>query len=169
MLTSSEGCQPICRKWSRRICGVACWCLQMFGSSRLLRGLSVFFSSILKKNIVILCQKNFCEISFNNILSFLATIGRVLAAMRPVMNVFVGVFVLLFHTVSSFSPSRPVHGGRLPSTRLSGHKNDDDERYKEALKRTDVRIFMTQRAMQSFIFLLIETRNPHTVRWLEVR
>lgn len=54
--------------------------------------------------------------------------------------------------------------------------NDDPidyERYKAALehntRRTDVRLFLTQRAMQSFINLLITCRDPHTVRWLEVR
>jgi hypothetical protein len=35
-------------------------------------------------------------------------------------------------------------------------------------KRTDVRLFLTQRAIQSFVHLLLETRDPHTVRWIEV-
>lgn len=35
-------------------------------------------------------------------------------------------------------------------------------------RRTDVRNFLTQRAFQSFIFLLIQCRDPHTVQWLEV-
>lgn len=34
-------------------------------------------------------------------------------------------------------------------------------------KRTDLRIFLTQRALQSFIFLLTSTRDPHTVRWMD--
>ena len=59
-----------------------------------------------------------------------------------------------------------------------GGRDDEDgsidyERYKAALehnvRRTDVRIFLTQRAIQSFINLLITCRDPHTVRWLEVR
>lgn len=58
-----------------------------------------------------------------------------------------------------------------------GRDDEDDsvdyERYKAALehntRRTDVRIFLTQRALQSFINLLITCRDPHTVRWLEVR
>lgn len=33
--------------------------------------------------------------------------------------------------------------------------------------RTDIRIFLTQRAIQSFITLLISCRDPHTVKWLE--
>eukprot|EP00977_Amphora_coffeiformis_P023527 scaffold13527_cov202-Amphora_coffeaeformis.AAC.12 len=54
-----------------------------------------------------------------------------------------------------------------------GEGSMDYERYKAALehnvRRTDVRIFLTQRAIQSFINLLITCRDPHTVRWLEVR
>jgi hypothetical protein len=34
--------------------------------------------------------------------------------------------------------------------------------------RTDFRLFLTQRAIQSFIFLLQTVRDPHTVKWLEV-
>jgi hypothetical protein len=56
------------------------------------------------------------------------------------------------------------------------HGNDNKERpqrsYEEALehnkKRTDVRRLLTQRALQNFIYLLVECRDPHTVRWLEV-
>ena len=49
---------------------------------------------------------------------------------------------------------------------------DDERRYQDALSlnkaRTDVRNLLTQRAVQSFIFLLNSCRDPHTVRWLEV-
>jgi len=69
-----------------------------------------------------------------------------------------------------------LFGGGASSNRNS---NDDDgdesirfRSYEEAMahnrKRTDVRIFLTQRAIQSFISLLISTRDPHTVRWMEV-
>lgn len=65
------------------------------------------------------------------------------------------------------------------STNRDNNDNDsssfflvDYERYKAALehntRRTDVRLFLTQRAIQSFIHILIECRDPHTVRWLEV-
>jgi predicted nucleic acid-binding protein len=44
--------------------------------------------------------------------------------------------------------------------------------YSDALARntarTCVRNFLTQRAIQSFTFLLEDCRDPHTVRWLEV-
>lgn len=34
--------------------------------------------------------------------------------------------------------------------------------------RTDVRNFLTQRSIQSFVYLLNQCREEHTVRWLEV-
>ena len=48
---------------------------------------------------------------------------------------------------------------------LSSPYNDDALARNKA--RTDVCNFLTQRAMQSFIHLLIETRDPHTVTWME--
>ena len=35
--------------------------------------------------------------------------------------------------------------------------------------RTDIRNFLTQRSIQSFVYLLNQCREEHTVRWLEVR
>lgn len=35
--------------------------------------------------------------------------------------------------------------------------------------RTDVRNFLTQRAIQSFVFLLAQCRDGHTASWIEVR
>ncbi len=66
----------------------------------------------------------------------------------------------------------------LPSV-LSSHgrrrcclKAANDE-YSDALAhniaRTCVRTFLTQRAIQSFMFLLESCRDPHTVTWFEVR
>ena len=34
--------------------------------------------------------------------------------------------------------------------------------------RTCVRNFLTQRAVQSFLFLLLNCRDPHTAKWLQV-
>lgn len=55
------------------------------------------------------------------------------------------------------------------STRLfySPYNNDNDDALARNKARTDVCNFLTQRAMQSFIHLLIETRDPHTVTWME--
>ncbi len=35
--------------------------------------------------------------------------------------------------------------------------------------RMDLRIFLTQRSIQSFVFVLNQCHEEHTVRWLEVR
>ena len=54
-----------------------------------------------------------------------------------------------------------------------GSEEDGDKDYQDAFarnrKRTDVHLFLTQRAIQSFAHLLMETRDPHTVRWITVR
>ena len=51
--------------------------------------------------------------------------------------------------------------------------SDEHPSYEDALARnkarTDVRNFLTQRAIQSFICLLDHCRDPHTVAWVEVR
>ena len=57
------------------------------------------------------------------------------------------------------------------NTRSNKSKNDDDDgRDVAALNkaRTDIRNFLTQRSIQSFIFLLHQCRDGATVRWLEV-
>lgn len=55
--------------------------------------------------------------------------------------------------------------------RFLASSGDGDSSYEKALARnkarTDVRNFLTQRSIQSFITLLIETRDPHTVTWME--
>jgi len=52
-----------------------------------------------------------------------------------------------------------------------GDGHEDDDRYRDAMSRnrakTCIRNFLTQRAMQSFFFLLESCRDTATVRWLE--
>jgi hypothetical protein len=71
--------------------------------------------------------------------------------------------------------SLAVANTRAPSPsalRLSYWGDGDRARYEDALQhnmmRTDLRMFLTQRALQSFIFLLVSCRDPHTCKWLEV-
>jgi hypothetical protein len=67
----------------------------------------------------------------------------------------------------------PVSFGTARRSLLSFWKTSRTTLYEKALRvahnkaRTDVRIFLTQRSIQSFIFLLIETRDQHTVTWME--
>ncbi len=46
--------------------------------------------------------------------------------------------------------------------RLSAQRDDDGE-----VTAQDVRLFLTQRCIQSFMFLLAATRDLHTVWWLD--
>lgn len=48
------------------------------------------------------------------------------------------------------------------------HDGSHSDALAHNLRRTDPKIFLTQRAIQSFIYLLISTRDPHTVKWMEV-
>lgn len=77
---------------------------------------------------------------------------------------------------SSVATTRPNRLSLTLGALLDDNDNYNDDgmdfqRYQEALdhntRRTDVRIFLTQRAIQSFSNLLITCRDPHTVRWLE--
>jgi hypothetical protein len=49
---------------------------------------------------------------------------------------------------------------------------DDHRHHHDALahnrRRTDPLIFLTQRSIQSFFYLLASTRDPHTIKWIEV-
>ena len=79
------------------------------------------------------------------------------------------------------TPRAPVRSSSLLFLHGKQRPRDDDgdeeeffdfKSYEEALihnqRRTDVRIFLTQRSLQSFIYLLLSCRDPHTVKWLEV-
>jgi hypothetical protein len=52
------------------------------------------------------------------------------------------------------------------------YRGRDDDNYRDVAAlnkaRTDIRNFLTQRAVQSFVFLLSHCRDEATVRWLEV-
>jgi len=79
---------------------------------------------------------------------------------------------LATQSVTTTAAARQQRSWITTTRNLAGRDDDnDDERYQAALahnkRRTDVRIFLTQRALQSFIDLLIGLRHPHTVRWLE--
>lgn len=71
-----------------------------------------------------------------------------------------------FVPLASFGIRR--HCSPTSFLQLSPRDHDD---YENALARnkarTDVKNFLTQRALQSFLYLLIETRDPHTVTYFE--
>jgi hypothetical protein len=97
-----------------------------------------------------------------------------------------GAFVPMVHTTQkSFgSPNvilRPTSvwnnndNGRRSTTTMNkglfGSWENNSDKHEEAkarnLARTCVRQFLTQRALQSFMFLLAECRDPHMCAWIE--
>ena len=78
-----------------------------------------------------------------------------------------------FDTISGFKNIiQQSTGSKLYGKWESYDPSDDNPCYEDALARnkarTDVRNFLTQRAIQSFICLLDHCRDPHTVAWVEV-
>lgn len=47
--------------------------------------------------------------------------------------------------------------------------SDSGEVWVRNKARTDIRNFLTQRSIQSFVYLVKQCREEHTSRWLEVR
>ena len=94
----------------------------------------------------------------------------------PALLLCIALFLSCSIAVQAFVPSLiPTrHSSSTPPHVRRNDDNDDQEekRYQDALAhnqiRTDVNNFLTQRAIQSFIFLLEQCRDPHTVRWMEV-
>lgn len=87
--------------------------------------------------------------------------------------VFYATAMTLCHVgVTAFltTPFSSVSGDRVHPLHVSWW-DKDDESHRAAMQnnilRTDVRNFLTQRSLQSFINLCIECRDPHTVGWLE--
>lgn len=92
--------------------------------------------------------------------------------------------VVVFGISQSFVIN-PTRNGRINCDRNANHNYQHHEHFGSAwddfgdgdencaadwsrlAARTDVRIFLTQRAIQSFVFLLKSCGDPHTVRWLE--
>lgn len=74
--------------------------------------------------------------------------------------------------ISAFMPVPPLvptHHRAQPLYVSWWDRDDESRRAAEQnnIMRTDVRNFLTQRSLQSFIQLCMECRDPHTVKWLE--
>mmetsp|Transcript_33456 Transcript_33456/g.50471 ORF Transcript_33456/g.50471 Transcript_33456/m.50471 type:complete len:433 (+) Transcript_33456:174-1472(+) len=79
---------------------------------------------------------------------------------------------LCHYGVTAFFPAPilTVTGDRSRPLHVSWWDKDDESRQaalQNNIMRTDVRNFLTQRSLQSFISLCIACRDPHTVGWLE--
>ena len=85
-----------------------------------------------------------------------------------------GVTALLGHwMLPSRSSLQQASSTARPAFFNSGEydSNNNDDGHHDALahnlRRTDPLIFLTQRAIQSFMYLLASTRDPHTIKWIE--
>ena len=84
--------------------------------------------------------------------------------LQTVLFVSVTAVTIAFVPHASFGITRR----RTSLLQFAASSSDDYEKPLARNKaRTDVRNFLTQRSLQSFIFLLLETRDPHTVTWME--
>ena len=101
------------------------------------------------------------------LLSFIATtaVVRTTAFLHPSLStprIFKGIEVVKTNDDFSFVSS---------DVSLSMLSSSDSSNYDNVMfpkSRTDLRNFLTQRSIQSFVFLLNQCREEHTVRWLEV-
>jgi len=87
---------------------------------------------------------------------------------------FIGILFVIFavHSVSSFfTPVNNLQHRSPSSLSISWWDQDEESRNFAAnhnnLLRTDIRNFLTQRSLQSFIHLCLSCRDPHTVQWME--
>lgn len=79
------------------------------------------------------------------------------------------------HLQNSCSSRRHLHHNRLhahydgdvPSDTRSDDSNDDEDTAVPPVAAQDLRLFLTQRCIQSFMYLLASTRDLHTVCWLD--
>jgi hypothetical protein len=55
------------------------------------------------------------------------------------------------------------------SAKYDAYEDSHDDAVARNRLRTDPRNFLTQRSIQSFVFLIDQCKEEHTVRWMEVR
>ena len=70
----------------------------------------------------------------------------------------------------AFVPLPSFHHPHVSSLAVSWWDQDDESReaaMQHNVMRTDLRNFLTQRSVQSFLHLCLQCRDPHTVKWLE--
>jgi hypothetical protein len=86
----------------------------------------------------------------------------------------VNSFTTPFFRHDALSYNNIPHAGHSKPTssalQVSWWDQDEESRHaaqQHNIIRTDFRNFLTQRAIQSFLKLCIECRDPHTVKWLE--
>jgi hypothetical protein len=92
---------------------------------------------------------------------------------KPENNVF-GQRIRVVPSSQGWAPTdkgAPLWVGRFSDSNNNNNNNNEGGNYdfwSRNKARTDVRSFLTQRSIQSFVYLLNQCREEHSVRWLEV-
>jgi hypothetical protein len=92
--------------------------------------------------------------------------------MPQVSSIVVAFSILSFSTNAFICQPANVHRWKTSSSLEASYDpySSGDSFKKDNYKsRTDLRQFLTQRSIQSFVFLLNQCKEGMTVRWLEVR
>lgn len=99
--------------------------------------------------------------------------------MKAISPAFIGILYSLLSESAAFAPSTLRAKGQIGSAIGKGHKFRSAALYAKSSdgrrsrfsdtqeSRTCIRNFLTQRSIQSFMFLLKEMRDPHTNDWIE--
>jgi hypothetical protein len=104
-----------------------------------------------------------------HLLITLAIVAATTSMRSLVVTVAITAFLSLSTTCAFIIPyGSPMIGRPLKAGASDYNNHNFDDAYSRNVARTCVRNFLTQRAIQSFTFLLESCRDPHTVRWLEV-
>ena len=83
------------------------------------------------------------------------------------MKLLTALFIVTLAVANAFVPLSSFGTARRSSAQSVDDKSDNEKALSHNMARTDIRNLLTQRSIQSFIYLLIETRDPHTVTWME--
>ena len=104
-----------------------------------------------------------------HLLTTLAIVTAITSMRSLIVTVAITAVLSLSTTCAFIIPYGSPMIGRPVKAGASDYNYDNfEDAYSRNVARTCVRNFLTQRAVQSFTFLLETCRDPHTVRWLEV-
>lgn len=78
-----------------------------------------------------------------------------------------GLFLRLGICNAFISHSVKMNYNRHTFLRNSDYNAEYESTLANNIRRTDIQQFLTQRSIQSFMFLLVQVRDPHTSDWVE--
>lgn len=123
-----------------------------------------------RKRTSLLIKLNFLFICVNEIFAIMSVSFNRIGCSLLLFGISAHAFVPSIPSKLHSSPAAVIGNSRLFG--FGRYDSFESSRYEDALARnkarTDVRNFLTQRAIQSFVYLLNQCRDPHTVNWMEV-